>query len=316
MKLSDNSMRHVVVLAGPTAAGKSGLALELARTMPITIVCADARQAVRGMRIGTAAPTEEDYAEVPHVGFEMRDPEQEYSAADYARYTRLAIDGIPPDRLPIIVGGSGLYIQALIDGFSEDVVPTPQDIRRRVVEELDALGRVGFYKQLEEVDPIAAARYADMNPRRIQRALEYFYTTGTPISKTWNTPRQPSLYHTTWLAVDQPDETLRQMISSRCAYMWNSGLLEETQRLLDRGLDPDAHMLRTIGYSEAIDVLTGRCSLPEAQEHLVRSTWQYVRRQRTWFRRDERYIWLRGSRSEMVVEARRSICNDGPQWCS
>lgn len=309
-------MRHVVVLAGPTAAGKSSLALELARTMPITIVCADARQAVRGMRIGTAAPTDDEYAQVPHIGYEVRGPEQEYSAADYARYTRSAIAGIPDDRLPLIVGGSGLYIQALIDGFSEDVVPTPPDIRTRVVEELDALGRIGLYHKLVEVDPIAAERYADMNPRRIQRALEYYYTTGTQISKTWDKPRPPSIYHTTWLAVDQPDETLRNLISTRCSHMWNSGLLNETQRLLDRGLDPDTHVLRTIGYSESIDVLSGRCSLSEAQEHLIRNTWHYAKRQRTWFRRDERYSWLRGTHSEMLVEARRAICNDGPQWCS
>ena len=163
---------------------------------------------------------------------------------------------------------------------------------------------------------LAAERYADMNPRRIQRALEYYYTTGTPISKTWDKPRPPSIYHTTWLAVDQPDETLRNLISTRCSHMWNSGLLNETQQLLDRGLDPDTHVLRTIGYSESIDVLSGRCSLSEAQEHLIRNTWHYAKRQRTWFRRDERYSWLRGTHSEMLVEARRAICNDGPQWCS
>lgn len=316
MKQLDNSKRHVVVIAGPTAAGKSGLAMELARTIPITIVCADARQAVRGMRIGTAAPSDADIACVPHVGFGVRDPEQAYSAAEYARYTHAVISQIPDDRLPVLVGGSGLYINATMDGFSENVVPTPDEIRQRVVDELDQLGRFGLYERLISVDPLAAERYSDMNPRRIQRALEYFYTTGVPLSSTWNTPKPPSAYHTTWLAVDQQDEVLRTLINDRCDRMWKDGLVEETQQLLDRGIESDAHILRTIGYAEAIDVLTHRSSIAEAKEHLRRSTWQYAKRQRTWFRRDTRYVWLQGSPLEMCTRARAAICTDGPQWCS
>lgn len=316
MRPLDNKQRHLVVIAGPTAAGKSRVALELASHYPAAIVCADARQAVRGMHIGTAAPTEEEVRRAPHYGFAVREPEEEYSAADYATYTRELIDELPLGMLPLIVGGSGLYIQALIDGFSSDVVPTPPEIRLRVQQMLDEVGRVEFYNQLQSIDPIAAERYADMNPRRIQRALEYYYTTGSTLSSTWNTPRRTSPYTATWIAIDQDDDVLRRQITQRCEQMWNDGLVDETQALLARGIDPSAHILRTIGYAEAIEVIQGRCSQADAQERLIRATWQYAKRQRTWFRRDERYTWLRGPIESIIPRIREAICADAPRWCS
>lgn len=316
MRPLDNKQRHVVVIAGPTAAGKSRVALELASHYAAAIVCADARQAVRGMHIGTAAPTNEEQARVPHYGFAVREPEEDSSAADYASYTRTVIDDLSDGTLPMVVGGSGLYIQALMDGFSSDVVPTPPDVRVRVQQMLDDVGRVEFYETLQSVDPVAAERYADMNPRRIQRALEYYYTTGSPLSSTWSTPRRTSPYTATWIAIDQDDDVLRRQITIRCEQMWNDGLVDETQALLARGIDPSAHILRTIGYAEAIDVIHGRCTLAEAQERLIRATWQYAKRQRTWFRRDERYTWLRGSLESIIPRVHQLICADAPRWCS
>ncbi len=307
MKQLDNDTRQVVVIAGPTASGKSQLAIDIASTHDVTIVCGDARQAIRGMRIGTAGPSNDDLSAVPHVGFSIREPEIEYSAAEYAEVTRELIAAIPLDRLPVIVGGSGLYIQALIDGFSTDVVSTPADVREHVQGMLDQMGRESFYEKLLHVDPIAAHRYPDKNPRRIQRALEYFYTTGTPISSSWNTPRNSAPYTTTWIAVDQEDDVLRARIEQRCARMWSDGLIEETQAMLDRGIDPSSHIMRTIGYAEATAVILGRLTAVEAQQRLVTATWQYAKRQRTWFRRDTRYTWINGRREDLVSSAMTTL---------
>ncbi len=316
MSTSDSERRHVVVVAGPTAAGKSHLALDLGSVLPVTIVCADARQAIRGMRVGTAAPSDADVARIPHVGFAVRNPEDDYSAADFAAETRSLITSIHKDRLPVIVGGSGLYIQALIDGFSTDVVPTPVDVRQHVQQLLDEHGRTGTYELLQRIDPLAAQRYSDMNPRRIQRALEYFYTTGTPLSTTWTLPRNESHYTTTFLAVDQDDDALRSRIAVRCEQMWSAGLLDETQALLDRGIDPASHIMRTIGYAEAVKVLLGSVTHEAAKARLVQATWQYAKRQRTWFRRDARYTWISGTPDVMLQRALDRICADGPTWCS
>lgn len=304
----DNNQRCVVVVAGPTASGKSQLAMDLARLFDITIVCGDARQAIRGMRIGAAAPSQEDYSAVPHVGFEVRDPEEEYSAAEYATTTRELISAIPRERLPVVVGGSGLYLQALIDGFSTNVVATPPEIREHVLALFDERGRQECYRLLQSVDPVAADRYADMNPRRVQRALEYFYATGSPLSSTWNLPRNVAPYTTTWIAVDQDNPVLRSHIVARCERMWNEGLIEETQALFDRGIAPTAHIMRTIGYAEAVEVLLGTLSSAKARERLLTTTWQYAKRQRTWFRRDERYVWLRGER-DILAHAATQILN-------
>jgi len=307
MKPLDNNLRSVVVVAGPTASGKSQLALDLGEVLDITIVCADARQAIRGMQIGTAAPTSDDVERVPHVGYAIRDPEFDYSAAEYAETTRGLIDEIPATSIPVLVGGSGLYLQALLDGFSTDVVATPAEVRDRVQRMLDELGRLAFYDTLVSIDPVAAARYADMNPRRVQRALEYYYTTQQRLSDTWSQPRRPAPYAVTWIGVDQTDTDLKTLIAQRCTRMWQQGLVDETQELLNRGIDPSSHIMRTIGYAEAVDVINGRSSMDDARQRLIHSTWRYAKRQRTWFRRDIRYVWLRGDRMTITHEAHTLI---------
>jgi tRNA dimethylallyltransferase len=296
-----------VVVAGPTASGKSQLALDLGEVLDITIVCADARQAIRGMQIGTAAPTSDEVERIPHVGYAIRDPEFDYSAAEYAETTRGLIDEIPETSIPVLVGGSGLYLQALFDGFSTDVVATPAEVRDRVQRMLDELGRLAFYDALVSIDPVAAERYADMNPRRVQRALEYYYTTQQRLSDTWSQPRRPAPYAVTWIGVDQTDTDLKTLIAQRCTRMWQQGLVDETQELLNRGIDPSSHIMRTIGYAEAVDVINGISSMDDARQRLLHSTWRYAKRQRTWFRRDNRYVWLRGDRMTITHEAHTLI---------
>ncbi|MBK7577543.1 MAG: tRNA (adenosine(37)-N6)-dimethylallyltransferase MiaA [Ignavibacteria bacterium] len=294
--------RPVLVLAGPTAAGKTGVAMRLSEQLRCEIIGADARQIFRSMDIGTAKPTREDRARVSHHCIDIRDPHESYSAAEYSHDARQAITSIPLSSLPIIVGGSGLYITAAIDGLSTDGVATDPEVRDEIVREFDVYGRDAMYERLQELDPRAADRYADRNPRRIQRALEYIRMTGRPFSRSWDAPRDAANVDALYIGITQDREVLNAMIDARCDQMWQDGLIEETQRILDMGVDRKAQSLRTVGYYEALSVIDGRRTADEANEDLKKSTRQYAKRQRTWFRKDKRYTWISGSIETMTAQ--------------
>ena len=189
MSKNDSTMRAVIVIAGPTASGKSAVAMRLAQLADIEIVCADARTIFRGLDIGTAKPSKQDQQDVRHHCIDIVDPSEVFSARDFAIVARNAIDTIPLDRIPVIVGGSGFYIQALIDGLSSEGADVDPQIREQIQKDFDLLGRDLMYERLLQIDPPAARLYADKNPRRIQRALEYHMATGNLLSDSWNSPR-------------------------------------------------------------------------------------------------------------------------------
>ncbi|MBK6761229.1 MAG: tRNA (adenosine(37)-N6)-dimethylallyltransferase MiaA [Ignavibacteria bacterium] len=294
--------RQVLVLAGPTAAGKTGVAMRLSEQLRCEIIGADARQIYRSMDIGTAKPTTEERTRVRHHCIDIRDPHESYSAAEYSHDARQAITSIPLSSLPIIVGGSGLYIAAALDGLSTDGVATDPEVREEIVREFDIHGRDAMYERLQELDPRAAERYADRNPRRVQRALEYIRITGRPFSLSWDAPRDAANVDALYIGITQDREVLNAMIDARCDKMWQNGLIEETQRILDMGVDRNAQSLRTVGYYEALSVIDGRRTLEEAKEDLKRSTRQYAKRQHTWFRKDKRYTWISGSIEMMTAQ--------------
>ena len=284
--------RRILVIAGPTASGKTAASLELAQRHPIEIIIADARQVYRHLDIGTAKPTVEEQAACRHHLVDILEPTEAYSAADYARDARAALAAIPDDHLPVFVGGSGLYISAALDGLSQDVVPPEPAVREQLQQEFDARGRDAMWEELHRLDPAAAERYADRNPRRVLRALEVIRISGRPFSSTWDVRRDPYPADVTYLAIEVDRATLRERISERCHSMWTAGLVEETQRVLDAGVSPTAQALQTVGYAEAIAVLEGRLSEDEALGQMITSTWRYAKRQLTWFRKDARYRWV------------------------
>ena len=294
-----NDGRKVLVLAGPTATGKTALSIELAEHIPLEVVSADARQVYRMLNIGTAKPTQEQQRSVKHHCIDIRDPADTYSAAEFAIDARNAINAIPSDALPVLVGGSGLYIAAALDGFAQDVQAADEGIRATLANELEVKGRKGLYEELCAVDTRAAERYADMNPRRVIRALEFYRATGRKFSSTWDSPRNTPAYNVVYVGITHEKETLHTRIESRCDEMWNNGLLEETKAVIMSGVSPTAQSLQTVGYSEAIDVLEGRSTIDSAREMIKTNTRRYSKRQMTWFRRDERYQWTSGSLDAM-----------------
>lgn len=284
--------RRLLVIAGPTASGKTAASLELAQRRPIEIIIADARQVYRHLDIGTAKPTAEEQVACRHHLIDILEPTESYSAADYARDARAALETIPDDHLPVFVGGSGLYISAALDGLSQDVVPPEPAIREQLQREFDEHGRDAMWEELHRLDPTAAERYADRNPRRVLRALEVIRISGRSFSSTWDVRRDPYPAEVTYLAIEIDRATLRERIAERCRSMWTTGLMEETRRVINSGVSPTAQALQTVGYAEAIAVLEGRLSEEEALQQMITSTWRYAKRQMTWFRKDVRYRWV------------------------
>lgn len=285
-------VRRVLVIGGPTAAGKTDTSLELARLIRCEIICADARQLYRGLDIGTAKPLAHEREIVRHHLFDILDPMQQITAADYARQVHQVIDQMPSDVLPVLVGGSGLYISAALDGFSPAVSDVSDEIRSELHRELEMRGRDELYQELERVDPAAAKLYSDRNPRRVLRALEVYRSTGRPISELWSVKPESTRYEVLHVAVGCEREELRRRIHRRSEEMWSRGLLSEVERLLSNGVSRQEQSMQSVGYRQAADVLDGAITIEKAKERLETATWQYAKRQLTWFRRDLRYTWL------------------------
>ncbi len=292
--ISGDNARRVLVIAGATATGKTAASIALSEQIPIEVVSADARQVYRHLDIGTAKPTPAQLHAVRHHCIDIRNPADTYSAAEYALDARNAIDAIPANTLPVVVGGSGLYITAALDGFAEDITPSDLQVRAALDIELEVKGRRGLFEELRSIDPRAAARYADMNPRRVIRALEFYRTTGRLFSSTWDSVRNASAYDVVYVGISQDKETLHQIIDARCDEMWSNGLLDETAAVLNAGVPASSQSLQTVGYTEAIDVLMGRSTPEIALDAIKANTRRYAKRQMTWFRRDARYQWTTG----------------------
>lgn len=297
---SAGDARKVLVIAGATATGKTAVSIALSKHVDLEVVSADARQVYRQLDIGTAKPTLAQRAEVVHHCIDIRNPLDTYSAAEFAVDARNAIDAIHPDVLPVVVGGSGLYIAAALDGFSEDIVPSDPLVRDTLAAELEVRGRMGLYEELQQVDPRAAERYADMNPRRLIRALEFYRTTGRTFSSTWDSPRRTPMYDVTYVGLARDKDELHEAIDKRCVQMWSDGLLEETANVLASDVPPTAQSLQTVGYTEAMAVLDGRLTQDQALVEMQQNTRRYAKRQITWFKRDARIQWISGALNSSV----------------
>lgn len=292
-KLAAKSKIPLLVICGPTASGKTQLALELAATLPIEIISADSRQIYRGMDIGTAKATWAERALVPHHLLDVVHPDEPFSAADFMRLGREAISGIAQrGKLAVAVGGTGLYLDVLTHGL---VTAPGEDLLLR--QELAAMevqeGEGTLHQRLQTVDPEAAARLQPRDQQRIIRALEVFALTGETLSSL---QRQhafaagPYNVVTLGLTVDRP--LLYQRINQRAATMFSSGLFEEAQSLLAQGFHRELKALRTIGYREALSSLCGEMSLAAALAHTQQETRRYAKRQMTWFRKNNSIIMV------------------------
>jgi tRNA dimethylallyltransferase len=294
----------VVAVVGPTAAGKSALGIALAHAVGGEVVNSDSMQLYRGMDIGTAKLTPAEREGVPHHLLDVWEVTQPASVAAYQRLARAAIDDIARrDRVPLVVGGSGLYVRAVLEEF--EFPGTDPALRARLEKELAVVGPAPLYARLTAVDPRAAARILPGNGRRIVRALEVIELTGAPFEASL--PDPIPAYPAVQIGVDLEPAELDARIAARVNRMWVAGFVDEVRALVERGLRHGRTASRALGYQQVLAYLDGRWSSEEALRRTVVATRRFVRRQRSWFRRDPRVIWLDGARPDLVEAALAAV---------
>jgi tRNA dimethylallyltransferase len=283
--------RRLVAVVGPTAAGKSALAVALTKRFGGGIVNADSRQVYRGMDIGTAKPSPADQATVPHYLYDIADPTDGFSLALYLRHARATLDAIwSAGRTPWVVGGTGQYVWALLEAWTVPEVAPDLGLRAELRAVADTEGAEALHARLALVDPVAAVRIEAPNVRRVIRALEVYHRTGRPISE-WQRKGDPGFAFRV-LGVDQADDILQSRIEDRVRDMYEAGFVAEAGGLLEAGLTLDSPAMSAIGYREAAQVAIGELTQVEAVEQTVAATRRLVRRQRQWFRKtDDRIKW-------------------------
>ena len=286
-------LRRLVAIVGPTASGKSAIALELAGRLGGEIVNADSRQIYRGMDIGTAKPAADERRAVRHHLYDIVDPAQEYSLALYKRDVRAVLEALwARDTFGWLVGGTGQYVWALLEDWQVPEVPPDHDLRRSLADFAAENGPEALHDRLRAVDPDAADRIDARNIRRVVRAIEVHHHTGVPIS-TWQTKGKPDFEYLLF-GIDVPRDELDARIDRRVDAMFGAGFVDEVRALLDSGVPAAAPAMSSIGYSEVIRHLAGELSLDEATAQTKRATRRLARRQMQWFRRDDRRIqWVR-----------------------
>jgi len=301
----------VIAVVGPTAAGKSELSLRLAMELGGEIVNADSMQLYRGMDIGTAKLAPRQRAGVRHHLLDVWDVTESASVAEYQRLARAAIaDAHARGRVPILVGGSGLYLRAVIDDL--DFPGTDPCLRARLEEELSGLGAAALHGRLAAVDPAAAAAIMPGNGRRIVRALEVIELSGRPFSAAL--PRYESVYDSAQIGVAVPRAVLDVRIADRVRRMWDLGMVDEVRRLERLGLRRGRTASRALGYAQVLRFLDGDWTAAEAAEQTVRATRRFARRQESWFRRDPRIRWLAGGEPGFVRQA-TALAGDAARRC-
>ncbi len=300
--LADAPRPPLIVIAGPTASGKTALALAIAERAPdlvglvgdegVEIVSADSRQVYRLMDIATAKPTEDERARVPHHLLDMIWPDESYTLAEYQRDAQAAIAAIQArNRLPLLVGGTGLYIRAVVDGLAIPEVPPQPELRAELEAEASAHGPAALVERLQHVDPDSAARIDPANVRRLVRALEVSLVTGKPFSTQQGSRPTPYITALT-LGLTMERGALHARADQRIAEMLRGGLVEETRALVERGYAWTLPSMSSLGYREIGAYLRGEMSLKEAEARFEYATHAYIRRQMTWFRADRRIHWL------------------------
>ena len=283
-------LERLVALVGPTGVGKSRVAIELAAALRAEIVSADSRLIYRGMDIGTAKPSREERRRVPHHLIDVAEPEENWSLARFKQAAEAAIREIQArGRIPLLVGGTGLYIRAVVEGFTIPAVPPDHELRRRL-EESEQHAPGTLYARLAVVDPAAAARIHPRNARRLIRALEVFARTGRPISTLQE--RGEPVGRTLQIGLTMAREALYRAIDDRVDGQIAAGLVEEVRGLLARGYAPSLPSMTGLGYKEIAAHLDGGIPLEETIRTLKRNTRRFAKRQYTWFRADPRIRWI------------------------
>ena len=290
--------RPVVAVVGATASGKSALAIELAERLGGEIVNADSMQVYRGMNIGTAKATLDEQARVRHHLLDVWDIDHDVTVAQYQPLARAAVEDIRRrDRLPLVTGGSGLYVRAVLDDLQ--FPGTDAEVRARLEAELESEGSVALHQRLAELDPAAGLAIPATNGRRIVRALEVIEITGMPFTATL--PDEKPVYSDVRIGLEVPPTVLAVRITTRVHRMWEQGFVDEVREL--HGLVEGRTAARALGYAQVRQLLAGEIDENTAIDETVVATRRFAKRQLTWFRRDQRVQWLPFDAPDLVDRA-------------
>lgn len=302
--------RVVVTIIGPTCSGKTSLSLMLAEELQTEIISADSRQIFKYLSIGTAKPTKEETDKIKHHFIDTLEPDINYNISKFE------IDGLKviedlfsKNKIPVVVGGSGLYIKALIDGIINDV-ETDDEYRAELMKQREEFGNEHIYNILREVDPQSAENMLPQNWKRVIRALEVFHISGKPIWQHHNEQKRDTDIKFLQYGLNWDREILYQNIEKRVDQMVNDGLLAELQNVLEMGFERSVNALNTVGYKELYDFIDEKITLERAIELIKRDTRRFAKRQFTWFRRDERIKWFDVNSASDLSEIKNSILKD------
>ncbi len=303
-------MEQVIIILGPTCSGKTRLSLELALKLKTEILSADSRQVYKYLDIGTAKPSSSELKKVKHHFISSLSPDEKFNVSDYETEALKIIRRLHSSKkIPVVAGGSGLYIKALVDGIF-NTAETDEELREEFLRERKEFGNEYLYNKLKKVDPESASRMVPQNYKRIIRALEVFHLTGKPIwmlQKEYkrDTDIQFKLYGLRW-----ERQLLYKNIESRVDEMMEAGLIEEVRKILGRGFDKSLNALNTVGYKEIISYLNGEIPLNIAIELIKRNTRRFAKRQITWFNKDKRINWINIAEQEELPKANEIILGD------
>ena len=287
-------------LIGPTAVGKTAVAIVLAQARGWEIISADSRQVYRYLNVGTAKPIRSELASVPHHFIDIRNPDEIYSAGEFAREARVSISEIlARGKIPMIVGGSGLYIRALTQGFFEPPISN-RSVQRELKQRAQQEGVAVLHAELAKVDAESAARLHPNDVHRIVRALEVFYTSGRPLSEFLKNETASTPYDFYFTGLSMPREELYNRIDLRVDNMIENGLVDECRKLLERGYSPELNALQTVGYKEVFAFLAKKLDEQKMIDEIKRHTRNYAKRQMTWFRKNPNPRWVERSAKDAV----------------
>ncbi|MFZ5597340.1 MAG: tRNA (adenosine(37)-N6)-dimethylallyltransferase MiaA [Bacillota bacterium] len=295
----NDQKQPLLVLVGPTATGKTELSVNIARRLGAEVISADSMLIYRYMDIGTAKPTLEERRGVPHHMIDVVNPDEAYNVALYTRDVGRILEGIKKRRtLPFLVGGTGLYVKALLDGYNFSEAETDPSLRKKLISELDILGKAGLHEKLNNIDPETASRLHVNDVKRVIRALEVYYISGKTISESCG-KNVVSPFDTIIYGINMDRELLYKRIEKRVDKMIGAGLVDEVRGLLEKGYSRSLVSMQGVGYKEIASYLEGEISLDQSIELLKRNTRRLAKRQLTWFRRDHRIRWVDTSRKSM-----------------
>jgi tRNA dimethylallyltransferase len=284
---------QILIIVGPTAVGKTGLSLALAKKLKnVEIISADSRQVYKYMNIGTAKPAPEELALVPHHFIDIKYPDEYYNAGKYGREARQTIDRLLGEqKFPIVVGGSGLYIRALVDGFFDKQV-FDQQVKARLKDEIKNLGLEILYERLKQVDPISAEKLHSNDKHRIVRALEVYELTGISLSKFQDQESIKANFDSISVGLTRDRKHLYQIIETRVDLMIDQGLVEEVIQLKEMGYHSKLNSMQTVGYREVFEYLDQKIDFDEMVQLIKQRSRNYAKRQLTWFKKDNRIQWF------------------------